>query len=132
MNIANLLLKLNPNLVFTFVTGSGADSSTKGSIMWARVKGKTENDLLKMSFRGAYMFRPGLVIPKNGELSKTKWYRYIYKLSKPLHPAFAKMFPSMVVTTEEIARAMLNAAKFGRGGHVLENQDIRKLAVRQI
>ena len=95
--------------------------------MWARVKGRTENALLRMPFRDAYMFRPGLIVPLNGIQSKTKSYRTFYSVLKPLLPLLRGLFPNQVLTTEEIGQAMLIAARSGAPKHVLETRDIRRL-----
>ena len=121
---AETLVRLNPGMTFIYVSGAGTDSSERGSSMWARVKGKTENDLLRLPFRAAYMFRPGVIQPLHGIQSRTRAYRILYVFFKPLMPMLHRMFRS-VVTTEEIGRAMLNVAKHGAPKKVLEAQDIR-------
>ena len=125
--IAETLARLNPSMTFVYVSGSGTDSSEKGRSMWARIKGRTENALLRMPFRAAYMFRPGLIVPLNGIQSKTKSYRSFYSGAKPLLPIFHRLFPRQVLTTEEIGQAMLIAARSGAPKHVLEARDIRAL-----
>jgi len=125
MNFANTLLRLNPEMVFTYVSGAGTDSTEKGKSMWARVKGKTENDLMKLSFKDAYMFRPGYIQPTKGLVNTYK----IYKALAPLYPAFEKLFPKYVVTLEEIGKAMINVALNGSEKKILECEDIRKVAV---
>jgi uncharacterized protein YbjT (DUF2867 family) len=125
--VAETLARLNPAMTFVYVSGSGTDSSEKGRSMWARVKGRTENALLKMPFRAAYMFRPGLIVPLNGIQSKTKSYRTFYSVLKPLLPVLRRLFPRQVLTTEEIGQAMLIAARSGAPKHVLETRDIRAL-----
>jgi hypothetical protein len=92
MNFANTLVKLNPDMAFCYISGAGTDSSEKGRLMWARVKGRTENDLLKLSFKKAYMFRPGLIQPTKGLKDA---YR-IYKLMNPLFPILRFIFPSFI------------------------------------
>ena len=84
MAAATALAKLNPGMVFTYVTGRGTDSTEKGPLMWARVKGKTENDLLKLPFKAAYMFRPAGIQPLHGVKSKTGWVQAIYVGAAPL------------------------------------------------
>jgi uncharacterized protein YbjT (DUF2867 family) len=118
---------LNPNMVFVYVSGMGTDSSERGRSMWARVKGKTENELLRMPFRAAYMFRPGLIVPLHGVQSKTKLYRAIYLLFGPLLPLLKGRFPKYVTTTEQIGRAMLKVAKQGWPKPVLESADINRV-----
>ncbi|MBU1095139.1 MAG: NAD-dependent epimerase/dehydratase family protein [Bacteroidetes bacterium] len=121
MNFAKTLLKLNPEIIFTYVSGTGTDSSEKGKIMWARVKGKTENDLLSLPFKGVYMFRPGYIQPTKGLNNAYK----IYSLFAPLYPIWKKLFPKYVVSLEEIGNAMINTTKYGYAKKVLECKDIR-------
>jgi uncharacterized protein YbjT (DUF2867 family) len=121
---ARVLAKLNPNMIFIYVSGLGTDSSEQGRSMWARVKGKTENELLRLPFRAAYMFRPGLIIPLHGVKSKTKVYRFLYVLLAPLLPLLNALFPRSVTTTEQIGRAMLKVARQGYPKKVLETSDI--------
>jgi uncharacterized protein YbjT (DUF2867 family) len=127
MAAAEVLCRLNPRMTFIFVSGAGTDSSEHGRIMWARVKGKTENALLRLPFAAAYMFRPGLIEPLYGARSKTPAYRIIYTLIKPLVPLLRKALPDYVVTTEQIGRAMLNVARHGYSKRVLESKDIRSI-----
>ena len=86
MSVAQTLVRLNPGMTFVYVSGAGTDSSERSRMMWARVKGKTENDLLKMPFRAAYMFRPGYIQPLHGIRTKTKWYGALYAVMGPLYP----------------------------------------------
>jgi uncharacterized protein YbjT (DUF2867 family) len=126
--LAAALLGHSGEIVFVYVSGAGTDSTGRGRIMWARVKGRTENQLLGMPFRAAYMFRPGGIIPLNGERSKTRTYRWLYGLTKPLHRLLLRTMPNHVLGSDELGRAMLNAAKHGLGPRVLEVCDIRALA----
>ena len=96
--------------------------------MWARIKGKTENALLRLPFAAAYMFRPGFIQPVHGERSKTPLYRVFYTFGKPLMPLLRWAFPNQVLTTEQIGRAMLAVAKQGYPKRVLETKDIRAAA----
>jgi uncharacterized protein YbjT (DUF2867 family) len=121
--IAQALAKLNPSMTFIFVSGMGTDSSERGRVMWARVKGRTENALLKLPFK-AYMFRPGLIIPLRGITSRTIWYNVLYVLLKPLLPIVKKVFPGSVTTTEQVGRAMLAVARGGYPRRILESRDI--------
>jgi uncharacterized protein YbjT (DUF2867 family) len=125
--VANALVERNPNLTFVFVSGAGTDSSERGRVMWARVKGKAENALLGMPFKSAYMFRPGLIQPMHGVKSKTALYRIPYAILAPLVPFLRHRFPKYVTTTEQLGRAMLHTAKFGAAKRVLENIDINRL-----
>jgi hypothetical protein len=96
--------------------------------MWARVKGKTENALLRLPFKAAHMFRPGAIEAAHGERSKTKAYRVAYSLVKPLLPLLRRFFPNYILTTEEIGHAMINVAKSGAPKKILEISDIRECA----
>jgi uncharacterized protein YbjT (DUF2867 family) len=123
---ARTLAKLDPNMTFIYVSGAGTDSSERGRVMWARVKGQTENALLRLPFKSAYMFRPALIVPLHGIKSRTRLYRVFYAVLRPLYPLL-KAFPKYVTTTEKLGRAMLIVAKGGAPKAVLENSDINKL-----
>jgi hypothetical protein len=125
MNFAKTLLRLNPEMVFTYVSGTGTDSTEKGKVMWARIKGKTENDLLKLPFKDAYMFRPGYIHPIKGLKNTYK----IYKVLAPLYPIWKKLFPNYIVTLEEIGKAMINVVLKNSEKKILECVDIRKIVV---
>lgn len=125
--IAQTLSRLNPAMTFVYVSGSGTDSSEKGRMMWARVKGRTENALLRMPFRAAYMFRPGFIVPLHGIQSRTRMYRVFYSALKPILPVLHRVFPKSVLTTEELGRAMLIAARQAAAKRVLETSDLRDL-----
>jgi len=112
---------------FVYVSGAGTDSTERGRVMWARVKGKTENALLAMPFRAAYMFRPGLIQPLDGITSKTASYRILYKLTSPLLTLARRFWPQYVTTTEELGLAMLAAAERGTEKRIVEAQQIRGL-----
>lgn len=122
------LSRLNPGMTFVYVSGAATDSTEKGRVMWARVKGRTENALMRMPFKGAYMFRPGIIQPMHGEVSKTKAYRILYAVFKPLFPAMRALFPRHVLTTEQIGRAMINVARRGAPKKILEISDIAACA----
>ncbi len=124
MNFAKTVSRLNPGMVFTYVSGVGTDSTEKGKSMWARIKGKTENDLLKLPFKAAYMFRPGYIQPTKG---LTNTYK-IYKVLAPLYPVFEKLFPKYVVTLEEVGLAMINVVLKSYEKKILECDDIRNIA----
>ena len=124
---ANSLVRLNPRMTFILVSGAGTDSSERGRMMWARVKGKTENALLRLPFKAAYMFRPGFIEPLHGIRSKTPLYRHFYTITKPVLPLFRRLLPNQILTTEELGRAMLIALKRGAQKSVLETRDIRAL-----
>jgi uncharacterized protein YbjT (DUF2867 family) len=110
---ATALARLNPGMTFIYVSGAGTDSSERGRSMWARVKGKTENALLRLPFKAAYMFRPGAIQPLQGIRSKTPLYRAAYAMTAPLLPLFKAMSPNLITTTEQVGRAMLKAARSG-------------------
>ena len=124
LSAAEPLSRLNPAMTFVYVSGAGTDSSERGRVMWARVKGKTENALLRLPFKAAYMFRPGIIQPVHGARSKTTAYRVGYALAKPVLPLLRRLFPRYILTTEEIGRAMIQVAKRGAPKHVLESWDI--------
>lgn len=126
---AETLPRLNPRMTFIFVSGAGADSSEHGRIMWARIKGKTENALLRLPFKAAYIFRPGLIEPLHGIRSRTAAYRVIYMLMKPLMPLLRRTFPASILTTEQIGRAMLAVARNGAPIRILESKDINAIAL---
>jgi hypothetical protein len=127
MAAATLLAKLNPQMVFVYVTGAGTDSSEQGRVMWARVKGKTENDLLKLPFKAAHMFRPAGIQPLHGIRSKTVWYQALYTLAAPLLTVLYKVAPRYMTTTEQMGRAMIAVARQGYDKPVLESEDINRL-----
>ena len=124
---ATTLARLNPQMTFLYVSGAGTDSTERGRTMWARIKGKTENDLLKLPFRAAYMFRPGAIQPLHGLRSKTKLYQSFYTVLSPILPLLKSALPQYVTTTEQIGRAMLQVAKHGYPRPILESKDIDSL-----
>jgi uncharacterized protein YbjT (DUF2867 family) len=126
---ATTLARLNPNMTFLYVSGAGTDSTERGRVMWARVKGKTENALLKLPFRATYMFRPGFIQPLHGIRSKTKLYQFFYTALNPILPLLKSAFPKSITTTEELGRAMLNVAKRGYPKPILETADIVRAAI---
>jgi uncharacterized protein YbjT (DUF2867 family) len=128
MAAAETLCRLNPDMTFVFVSGAGADSTEQGRLMWARVKGKAENAILRMPFKGSYVFRPGVVLPMHGERSRTTAYRVLYAITKPLLPLLKRLMPGQIVTTEQFGRAMLIVARQGAPKRVLESADINALA----
>lgn len=120
MHFAKTLLKLNPDMTFCYVSGVGTDSTEKGKSMWARVKGKTENDLLELQFKAAFMFRPGYIQPTKG-LRNT--YN-MYKVTAPFYPLWKLIFPKYVTTLREIGLAMINVTLYGSSKQRLECRDI--------
>jgi uncharacterized protein YbjT (DUF2867 family) len=121
---AEPLSRLNPGITFIYVSGTGTDSTEQGRVMWARIKGKTENALLRLPLN-AYMFRPGLIQPLDGIRSKTPAYRILYALLKPFLPLLRRALPNQVLSTRDIGQAMLAVAKRGYARRILETNDIR-------
>lgn len=124
---AEALARVNPRMVFVYVSGVGADSSEQSRTMWERVRGRTENALLKLPFRGVYIFRPGMIEPLDGIKSKTAAYRVFYSLIKPVLPALRKAFPNHVLSTRQVGQAMLAVARNGAQKRILEIADIAQL-----
>jgi uncharacterized protein YbjT (DUF2867 family) len=127
LKAATTLATLNPGMVFIYVTGAGTDSTEQGRVMWARIKGKTENDLFKLPFKAAYMFRPAAIQPLHGVRSKTRWVQTALVLMGPLLTLLRRMAPKYVTTTEQVGHAMLRVAKQGFPKRVLESEDINSL-----
>jgi len=119
---ARVMAKINPAMTFTYVSGAGTGSR----VMWAQVKGRTENTLLEL-FPNAYMFRLGALRAMHGEVSKTRWTRIAYAVTNPFLPLVRAVVPGSVVTTEELGRAMIRVAREGTAKHVLENRDMIEL-----
>lgn len=124
---ATILAKVNPRMTFIYVSGAGTDTTEQGRTMWARVKGSTENALLRLPFKAAYMFRPAGIQPMHGETSKTRLYRLFYVIAAPLLPLLKRLLPRYLTTTEQIGRAMIAAARNGAPKAILETQDINRL-----
>lgn len=127
MAAATPLARLNPQMTFVFVSGAGTDSTERGKVMWARVKGRTENALLRLPFKAAYMFRPGVIEPMHGLKSRTALYRIPYLVLGPFLPWLRRRFPQYVTTTEQLGRAMIAAARHGAPKTLLESADINRL-----
>jgi uncharacterized protein YbjT (DUF2867 family) len=119
-----VLSRLNPEMSFAYVSGAGTGSQ---SAMWARVKRRTEDALLALPFKAAYMFRPGVIQPLHGARSKTRLYHAFYVATSPLLSLARRLFPAYVLSTEDIGIAMLNAARHGTPKPRLESADIRAL-----
>ena len=122
MHFADILYRINPEITFTYVSGSGTDGSGNGRIMWARVKGKTENELIK-KFKNAYMFRPGYIQPTKGLKNAYK----IYRFTGPFYPILKTLFPKYVCTLEDLGKAMLQCTLSGYEKRILENKGITKI-----
>lgn len=125
IHVAEVLSKINPEMTFCYVSGAHTDSSEKGKVMWARVKGKTENRILKL-FRKAYMFRPGYMHPTKGLQNTIPAYKYITWM----YPILKAFFPNSVSTLKDLGVGMIKSAIQGYEKQILEVSDIRKLAKR--
>lgn len=128
LSVAQALVRANPAMTFVYVSGMSTDSSEQGSSMWARVKGKTENALLRLPFKAAYMFRPGFIEARHGIKSRTPLYRALYVVAAPIIPLLRLAFPRQITSTDRIGRAMLEVAKRGAKETILEPAQINELA----
>jgi uncharacterized protein YbjT (DUF2867 family) len=122
---AEALSRLNTGMTFIYVSGAGTDSTERGRVMWARVKGRTENALLRLPLK-AFMFRPGIIEALDGIQSRTPLYRVMYVFFKPLLPLLRRAFPNQVVSTRDIGQAMLGVARHGYEKRIMETKDIRQ------
>jgi uncharacterized protein YbjT (DUF2867 family) len=127
MSIARTLAPKNPQMTFVYVSGAGTDSTERGRMMWARVKGATENALLKLPFKRAIMFRPAYIQPLHGITSKTPIYRAAYVVLAWMYPLLKLVASNYVTTTEQIGKAMLAVAKRGAPTSILESRDISRM-----
>lgn len=125
-SLATTLREVNHDMVFIYVSGAGTDTSEKGKVMWARVKGKTENRIFNLKFKDAYAFRPGAIIPLKGVQSKTSLYRWIYLILTPLFPLLKRM--KSVTTTVNIGQAMLHLFHEPVSQKRLEGADINQVS----
>jgi uncharacterized protein YbjT (DUF2867 family) len=125
---ARTLVRLDPQMTFVYVSGAGTDATEAGSTMWARVKGRTENALQRLGFKAVYLFRPGVIQPLDGIRSKTPAYRWFYVAAAPFWPLLRLVLGDRLLTTAEVGRAMLEAARSGAGNVVLEPARIKALA----
>jgi len=128
MALANTLYELNPDMTFNYVSGQGTDSSEKGRSMWARVKGKTENDIMKLGFAKSFMFRPGGIVPLRGIKSRTRMYQFFYDYFMWLLLLIQKINPNAVTDTTRIGLAMIAVSKKGYNKQILDPVDINTLA----
>jgi hypothetical protein len=128
LHIAKILVANNPGMTFCYVSGAGTDSTENGRSMWARIKGKTENDLMQLPFKDAYMFRPGYIQPIKGMKNTYK----IYKIVHPLYPVLKTLFPKHVIKLEELALSMIHVSMKVWETKILECEDIRLLAGKGI
>ncbi len=125
---ARTMVQANPQMTFCFVSGVGTDSTERGRTMWARVKGKTENALLALGFKAAYMFRPGYIQPIGDVQSKTGWVQTAYDIARPLYPLINRLLPNNSTTTSNLGRAMIQVAATGYSKQVLYSSDFNILA----
>lgn len=125
---ARALARLNPGMTFIYVSGAGTDSTERGRMMWARVKGRTENALLTLPFKAAYMFRPGMIEAVDGVRPSNALYRRSYLVLGPIIALARRLFPNQVVTTAEVGRAMIRVAREGYQRPILERGDIAAVA----
>ena len=131
LSAAAALLEASPGLSFCFISGAGTDSSERGRIMWARVKGETENRLLALPVGGVWIFRPGYVQPLKGVRSRFRLYNAAHALVGPLHPLLSRFVPSSVTTTESLGLALIRVARDGSSQTVLGNREINALAAAE-
>jgi len=125
---ARSMVEAAQRLTFVYVSGVGTDSTERGRVMWARVKGRTENALLALPFAGAYMLRPGFIEPMRGVRSGTRLYRAFYVALGPLLPLLRRLFPRQITTTVAVGRAMIRLAESGDAKTILGTEDINRLA----
>jgi uncharacterized protein YbjT (DUF2867 family) len=128
VSVGRTVARLNPAMTFTYISGAGTDTTEHGRSMWARVKGRTENALLTMPFKAAYMFRPGFIRAMHGERSKTGSYRILYRVLAPLVILMDAVAPNSLTTTEKMGRAMIHAVQRGAPRPILGNREINSLA----
>jgi hypothetical protein len=124
MNCAELLARQNPDMTFCYISGAGTDSTEKGRINWARVKGKTENDLMKLPFKKVFACRPGFMLPSR-EAKNVPGYFGVFRF---LYPVLRLLFPKYVSTLKEVGLAMINSVIYGHGNSILEVRDLVELA----
>ncbi len=125
---ATILAKLNPSMIFVYLSGSGADSTGKSRTMWERVRGGTENALRALTFKNVYILRPGIILPRHGAVSKTPFYRFFYRLLGPVLSLLRPLHPNCILTTEVMGLAMLNLARRGWPDDLLNSRQINALA----
>ena len=123
-----LLAELNPDMTFIYVSGLGTDDSETGRVMWARIRGRTENRLKAMGFKNAFMFRPGYIQPVSGEKSKTRAFQIVYGALSPFYGVVKRVIPKLVSTSEEVSLAMINATIYGYPKQILYSKDLRELS----
>jgi uncharacterized protein YbjT (DUF2867 family) len=127
MSAGRELAERNPSLRFLYISGAGTDSTERGRLMWARVKGETENAVLSLPFQG-YALRPGYIQPMRGVRTKNRLYRNLYRLTGGMYPVLSRVAARHVITSDQLARAMLHIAAAGSSKRVLESADLVRLA----
>jgi uncharacterized protein YbjT (DUF2867 family) len=127
LSAAQTLAKVNPGMTFVYVSGAGTDSTEHGRSMWARVKGQTENALLRLPFRAAFMFRPGIIRPLHGIRSKTRSYRVLYAVMRPFLAVARLVAPNSITCTDRVGRAMIRVARDGASTHLIGTREINEL-----
>lgn len=128
LSIAGTLVTRNPAMTFIYVSGEGTDSSERGRMMWARVKGATENALTRLPFKAVYRFRPGYIHPENGITSRNRLYRVAHAVVGSIYPVLKALVPNFLTTTTAVGRAMIRTAIEGGPGRILTNRDINAIA----
>lgn len=129
LKFAESFIDVNPKSTFIYVSGEGTDSSEKKGANWARVKGKTENDLMAMPFKQAFMFRPGMINPVRGEKSRTYVYNVIYAIVRPLYPLLKLIMGNKITTTAKVGKAMINVTSKGYSSSILNTKAINEVAL---
>jgi uncharacterized protein YbjT (DUF2867 family) len=130
LSAGQTLARLNPHMTFIYVSGQGTDAGEHGRIMWARVKGRTENALRALPFKACYALRPGFIQPLHGARSRTRAYRVTYAILAPIMPALRALFPNQVLSTEVIGKAMLNLTRYGGPQPILGPREINAAATQ--
>ena len=124
--LMDVIYEINPAMVVTYVSGVGTDTSEKGKVMWARVKGKTENYILNKGFKRSYMFRPGMILPEKGIKSRTFLYQFFYVILRPFFPLFR--ISKNVTSTTKLGKAMIKLVSNPYSSNYIENKDINRIA----
>jgi uncharacterized protein YbjT (DUF2867 family) len=127
VSVAGVVARRSPEAVFTYVSGAGTDSTERGRVMWARVKGATENAILRLPFRGAYLFRPGVILPRRGVRSRTRGVRIVYAVLGPVFSLVFLLAPGTMTTSDRLGRAMLRVAAEGAPTRWLGTREINAL-----
>ena len=125
--VARALVQLSPPMHFLYVSGDGTDSTEKGRAMWARVKGATENSLLRLGFASVALFRPGYIQPLDGVRSKVGWYRLFYAVLRPLYPLLRRVSPNHVTDSDTLGRAMLRVVEPGAQSAIYDSAAINRI-----